>query len=348
MIDCQNDVEEGLVEVGFNHGNIDEISYGKNKKATFLEDVSRVSIHFGSQCRHDVLSQSEMSQLFKRFEEGESGIVDALMGYNMRLVRSIVAKDYKWTKASYHDLVQEGCIGVLEAIKRFDYKRGVRFTTYASFWIHQKILRSLVVQEHTIILPIHIRQLRMEISRSEKYLENKNGRSVTIEEISDFLNVSLSRIKDAVYLYNTFTVSLDEVHGFKDDHREMTLYNVISSDNILGTEKLVEAKQYLEKSINMIDEIFCFVEKVFTQRQINVFYLYYDVTWRGGRFRNRTLQEVGDNFGVTREAIRITLKVMWKKIKARKNIDKDAFLVNFNRIHELEKLVMTKTSFFNY
>jgi RNA polymerase primary sigma factor len=163
----------------------------------FLRDVRR----------HPLLSAAEEVELAKRIEQGDLEAKERMINSNLRLVVSL-AKRYQGQELSLLDLIQEGILGLIRAAEKFDWRRGYKFSTYATFWIRQAIQRGLANQGRTIRIPVHIGQRERKIARAERELALRLGRVPTDQEIAEAADLTLSEVEETRAVTRTVT-SLD-------------------------------------------------------------------------------------------------------------------------------------------
>lgn len=272
----------------------------ENDTATI--DVSDpVKMYLKAIGQYKLLSAEEEVELAKRIEAGDEEAKQQLINSNLRLVVSN-AKKYKSSKTmTFLDLIQEGNIGLMKAVDKFDYRLGHRFSTYATWWIKQAITRALMDQDRNIRIPVHLQESMSRLNKAAKKLTMELDREPTVEEIALEADMSITKAKE-LYRYSQDTESLDKPVGEEEDTNRGTL---ISDDKaILPDENAVNMglRDDLEKIMDMLDER---EKKIVSERN----------GWYDGRIK--TLEEIGEELGITRERVRQIESRAMRKLKSR-------------------------------
>ena len=250
-----------------------------------LDDPVRMYLKEIGQVR--LLSADEEIELARRVAEGDKAAKDKLTEANLRLVVSI-AKKYSGRGLHILDLIQEGNTGLIRAVDKFDYTKGNKFSTYATWWIRQAITRAIADQARTIRVPVHMVEVINKATRCNRKLVQELGREPTLEEIAAELNLPIEKIIEANRTAAD-TLSLDMPVG---DEEDTTIGSFVEDDNTPGP---VDAT-----SNAMLSEALTEILGTLTEREADV------LRMRFGMYdgRTHTLEEVGQIFGVTRERIR--------------------------------------------
>ena len=257
---------------------------------TLLSDVSvddAVKLYLRDIGRYALLSADEEIELAKKTSEGDEAAKKKLAEANMRLVVNI-AKKYISRGMSFLDLIQEGNQGLLKAVEKFDYTKGFKFSTYATWWIRQAITRAIADQARTIRLPVHMVETINKTSRTVRALTQQLGRDPTEEEIAEELGVTVERVRE-IQRTAQDPVSLETPIGEEEDSH---LGDFIEDTTAAQPAEKAEQSMVREQLMQVLSTL--------TPREEKVIRMRYGLDDN----RQRTLEEVGQAFGVTRERIR--------------------------------------------
>ena len=271
---------EAVVQVGETEDNFDKImaegSLDDSVKM-YLKDIGRVPL----------LSAEREVELAKRMEEGDEEAKRILSEANLRLVVSI-AKRYVGRGMQFLDLIQEGNLGLMKAVEKFDYRKGFKFSTYATWWIRQSITRAIADQARTIRIPVHMVETINKQVRATRQLLQKLGREPSPEEIAEFIGSTPERVREIQKIAQD-PVSLETPIGEEEDSH---LGDFIEDSNAAAPAEVAETNMLREQLISVLSTL--------TPREEKVLRLRYGID----DSHPRTLEEVGKEFNVTRERIR--------------------------------------------
>ena len=243
----------------------------------YLKEIGKVPL----------LSAEEEIELAQRMEDGDEDAKKRLAEANLRLVVSI-AKRYVGRGMLFLDLIQEGNLGLIKAVEKFDYRKGYKFSTYATWWIRQAITRAIADQARTIRIPVHMVETINKLSRVSRQLLQELGREPTPEEIAEEMNMPVERVREILKISQE-PVSLETPIGEEEDSH---LGDFIQDDNV-PVPADAAAFSLLKEQLNE-------VLGTLTEREQKVLRLRFGLD----DGRARTLEEVGKEFNVTRERIR--------------------------------------------
>ena len=266
--------------------DLEDLAYEEDdKKGDSFDDP--VKIHLREIGRIPLLSPDEEVGLAQRVSEGDEDARNRLIVANMRLVVSI-AKHYVGRGMPLLDLIQEGYSGLIKAVEKFDYTKGYKFSTYATWWIRQAITRAIADQARTIRIPVHMVETISRVKKAQNVLLHKNGREPTLEEVAKELNMSADKVREVMRISQD-PVSLEAPVGEEEDS---FLGDFIPDEDApapIDSAMKSAFKEELNKALDTLPE-----------RDREVLKFRYGV----GYNRSHTLEEVGRQFNVTRERIR--------------------------------------------
>ena len=258
-----------------------------NVPSTTIISDDPVHLYLKEIGNYPLLTMEEEVALAKRIEEGDETAKQLLAESNLRLVVSI-AKRYVGRGLSFLDLIQEGNLGLIKAVDKFDYSKGFKFSTYATWWIRQAITRSIADQSRTIRIPVHMSEIINKTYRVSRTLLQELGREPTEQELADALDMTVEKVREVLKI-SSDPISLDIPIGEEEDSH---LGDFIRDDNILGPEESADYSILRDQISMLLDTL--------TDREQRVLVLRFGLT----DGRTRTLEEVGKEFNVTRERIR--------------------------------------------
>ena len=273
--------------------NVEDLTLSKDVKINdpvrmYLKEIGRINL----------LTSAEEFEYAKRVEEGDPEAKRVLAESNLRLVVSI-AKRYVGRGMLFLDLIQEGNIGLMKAVDKFDPSKGYKFSTYATWWIRQAITRAIADQARTIRVPVHMVETINKLARVQRQLTQELNREPTDEEIAKKLGITIEKVRE-VYKISQDPVSLETPIGEEEDSH---LGDFIPDGHTMGPEEYATVEMLKEELNNVLSTL--------TEREEKVLRLRFGLD--DGQCR--TLEEVGQIFGVTRERIRQIEAKALRKLK---------------------------------
>jgi len=280
------------------------LSTAPAKERETLDRPSRsdnpIRTYFGEISRVPLLTREDEVRLAKRIEAGDKRAKEELAEANLRLVVS-VAKKYRGCGLPFLDLIQEGNLGLMKAIEKFDYTKGYKFSTYATWWIRQAILRAITNRSRTIRVPTHINELIRKIYQVERNSLKETGELPTPESLAKTLETTVENIIKAKKTAQSMT-SLDMPIGYDDDGS--VLGDFIEDATVESPER--ETFEHL-----LVQELERALDERLTDREKRILELRYGLN----DYQPKTLDEVGDVFGISRERVRQIQKEALAKLQ---------------------------------
>ncbi|MBQ3124506.1 MAG: RNA polymerase sigma factor RpoD [Clostridia bacterium] len=281
-IEIVEDMDKELEDIEVSKEELEDLSVPEgisidDHVKMYLKEIGKVNL----------LSADEETELAQKMSEGDEEAKKKLAEANLRLVVSI-AKRYVGRGMMFLDLIQEGNLGLIRAVDKFDYTKGYKFSTYATWWIRQAITRAIADQARTIRIPVHMVETINKLVRVSRQLVQELGREPTPEELAKGLNMSVEKVRE-ISKISQEPVSLETPIGEEEDSH---LGDFIPDDDAPAPS---EAASYVLLKEQLVD-----VLKTLTPREAKVLKLRFGLI----DGRQRTLEEVGKEFNVTRERIR--------------------------------------------
>lgn len=266
----------------------------------YLKDIGKVPL----------LSSEEEVVLAKRMLEGDEFAKAKLSEANLRLVVSIAKRYVGRTSMQFLDLIQEGNLGLLKAVEKFDHTKGFRFSTYATWWIRQSITRAMADQARTIRIPVHMVETIHKLTRATRTLLQQLGRDPSVEEIAEVMGITVEKVEEIQKIAQD-PISLENPVGEEDDSK---IADFIEDDTIRSPVEVATQNLLKEQLMGVIDTL--------TPREQKVIRLRYGLD----DAHPRTLEEVGKEFNVTRERIR---QIEAKALRKLRHPNRSKKLVDF-------------------
>lgn len=269
----------------------------------YLKEIGKVPL----------LSRDEEVEVAKRIENGDESAKDELAAANLRLVVSIAKRYAKHNgKMGILDLIQEGNIGLMKAVDKFDYSKGFKFSTYATWWIRQAITRALADQDRMIRIPVHVVESINKMNRIQRILQQDLDRDAKPEELAAEMNEPLQKVQEIITVAkNQETDSLDKPVGEEGDSQ---LGDLLEDNKAINPEEYTASEMLKDQLSSMMGEFL-------TDREAKVLKLRFGLE----NDEPHTLEEVGRSLGVTRERVRQIEAKAVKKLKQHSDLLQDYF-----------------------
>ena len=285
----------------------------EEKKEEFSFDLSQLSedsiqMYLKEVGKVPLLTPEEEVELAKRKDAGDKEATRKMAEANLRLVISI-AKKFAGYKMSFADLIEEGNLGLFKAVEKYDWRKGYKFSTYATWWIRQTITRALADFSRTVRIPVHITELLNRYRYFERFLTQQLGRPPMPEELAKELEVSTEEVAH-LFKISQDTVSLEKSIGKEDEDKDSELVDFIEDIKTLAPDRIAALK--------FLRDYFKDIIKDLPKREQNI------LKMRFGLIDGiaHTLEEVGQVFGVTRERIRQIEAKAIERLRVHKKIKK--------------------------
>ncbi len=264
------------------------------------ENDSTLSLYVRELAGMKTLSPLEEREIAKRAQEGDMTAKKKLVQANLKLVITIAKKAIHMSSLPMVDLIQEGNLGLMIAAEKFNYKLGYKFSTYASWWIKQSMFKAISEQGHCMKIPVYIQETLSKFSKLKSQMEKEYNCQVNTKDVAEKMNISADKIDTYLSAYSK-SVSLEG--GFENDNGKETSLAEILADEKSSVHSAVEYES-LKNDIEM-------VVSTLKEREQDVVRMRYGL----GNMAKKTLEEIGNIYGVTKECIRQTELRALKKMK---------------------------------
>jgi RNA polymerase primary sigma factor len=282
-------------------GDEAEVTYTNTALATTTTDALQLFLNEAG--RYPLLTAAQEVEIAKRIEAGDKEAKDLLVNSNLRLVVSI-AKKYQGHGLSLLDLIQEGIIGLIRAAEKFDWRKGFKFSTYATWWIRQAVQRGVANKARTIRIPVHIVEREQKISRAERELVAQLERAPTLEEVATKAKLPLKQVRE-VRAAARAVASLDKPVG---DDDSASYGDLFASDEAAPDEQV---------ELELTEQALHDAVRDLPPREQEILRLRYGLD---GRADPKSLEEIGRIMGITRERVRQLESEALRRLAERREI----------------------------
>ena len=245
-----------------------------------------------------VLSAEEEKKLAKKIKDGDIEAKRALVRANLRLAANVAFK-IKNSNMTYSDLLQEANVGLMIAVDKYNYKLGYRFSTYATWWIKQAVLKAISEQAGCVKVPVYVQEIVGKYSKMKSKLENELQRVLSVNEMANRMGIDSKKLEEYINAFNS-NLSLDE--SFDRENNETSLMDIIADENANATAQ-AEYENLKEALLDAVGEL--------KEREQKVVVLRYGVNDKS----KKTLDEIGKMYGITKECVRQTELRAIKRLK---------------------------------
>ncbi len=278
-----------------------KISFRQERRSVPRDENDPLNVYLREIAQYPQLSLDEEKSLYERIESGDIEAKQELIRANLRLVVTIARKAIHMSGLPFVDLIQEGNLGLMAAVDKFDYKLGFKFSTYAGWWIKQAMFKAISEQSHCMKIPVYIQETLSKYSKLKSQMEQNCGSSVKVEDVAQKMNVAPDKIEAFLGAY-TKTISIE--NGIeKNDGKDLQVADILE-DEKASTTREVEYQDLRDDINNVISTL--------KEREQEVVKMRYGL----GDCDRYTLEEIGNLYGVTKECIRQTEIRALKKMKA--------------------------------
>lgn len=284
---------------------MEELLYDYEPKTT----LDAIKIYMNSISKIPLLTPEEEKELGKLILEGDKNALNKMVESNLRLVVSVAHK-YQNNGVSFLDLIQEGNLGLMHAAEKFDYRKGYKFSTYATTWIKQYVQRAVAAHGRTIRVPVHVYEQTKTIQRAARSLSQDLKREPTIAEIAQVVDLSEEKIEECLF-HSKNIYSLDKpLTNDTDD----ILLDTVSNEFAVSGEEVVRGEATRQSVIEILNSL--------DEREKNIIIMRYGFD----NGQAKTLEEIGAIIGLTRERVRQLEKLALRKLRqpVRANAIKEA------------------------